>query len=69
VSGIDLSHAWKGLVVLVTGVVILSLIPFVGKWVAAGVCLILPVVFAAHALMAMGILIAFAMLVLVKAMR
>lgn len=66
-SGVDLSHAWKGLVIVVVTTLLMSLLSFVGKWVAAGVCLILPVVFAAHALMAMGILVAFAMLVLVKA--
>lgn len=68
-SGIDLSHAWKGLAVVIVGIVLLSLIPWIGQWVMAGVCFALPAVFVAHALMAMGVMVSIAMRMLQRMIR
>lgn len=65
-SSVDLSHTWRGLAGVVAVVLVLAMVPFVGKWIAAGVCLALPVVFVAHAFMAFGIVLSFALSLLCR---
>ena len=68
-SGVDMSHAKKGVIILVIGLSALSMLPFIGKWVVAIVCLLLPIVFVMHTVMVIGLIVGFLMWMVIKFIR
>ena len=68
-SPVDLRLMWKGVVLLLVVVLVLAMIPLVGKWVVTGVYLALPVVFTLHAIMAFCIVLSCAMILLFRLVR
>ena len=56
-SSVDIASMWKGLACIVLVILLLGMIPVVGRWYAAGIHALLPRLFLVHSMMALAVLV------------
>lgn len=54
-SSVDIASMWKGLTCIVAAVLLLGMVPVVGKWYEAGMLTLLPRLFLVHSMMALAV--------------
>ena len=65
-SSVDIASMWQGLVTIVVVVLLLGMVPVVGTWYADGIRALLPMLFLAHSMMALAVLVDAAIWLLIR---